>query len=596
MASKALFPDAIGLVEAWLDGPGTRCSRRLKTVETGHVAAWQILAGPPILKGKPARLCLPTEFPAVPAEIYVDRSLCLVLPHVEESGRVCLGVPPYPGDYGDPCGAVDRLLAAFDDAFLGPCHDPEWVTAQFHAEARSYWTRFCTLHRMAPNPRPVANAVYVDCEKVAAPCAGKALTYFVANGKAKLPHVHIATGEGADPEGHATRHGWDSATRVKGRALFVELGESQRWIPSAWPRTLAELQKLALVSSGRSPIVERWFAELPRRAAATPKLKRGYDVRREAYPVRTELPQLVIFVQAGTPYCYQIFPPIVPRVQMHAIEPLLAHRVDASWSLSRDQEVTTRRQRQSRRVAILGCGSLGSPVAELLARAGVGSIELVDFESFDSDNSSRHLLGLSSLRRGKADALADRLKKEVPAVSVTPRAKTVVSWLASNRNPGEFDLVVDCTGESTVRVLVSRLRTEMLGTCPVVHAWLEPHCSAAHAVFAPSQEPWPDDDPADRCVNAATFSSSAKIDLPACGAGFHPYGAADAWQAAGFVAERVLRVLDCAPTEAVVWSWGRARRYIEGLKGLVDVRAWVPSSDPSGEGWMLARPLHDVLR
>jgi hypothetical protein len=62
------------------------------------------------------------------------------------------------------------------------------------------------------------------------------------------------------------------------------------------------------------------------------------------------------------------------------------------------------------------------------------------------------------------------------------------------------------------------------------------------------------------------------------------------------VAERVLRVLDDAPTGAVVWSWGRARQYIEGLKGLVDVRAWVPPSDESGEGWVLARPLRDVLR
>lgn len=326
MASTPLFPDAIRLVEAWLDGPGTRCSRRLATVEAGHVAAWQILAAPPILKRKPARLCLPAEFPAVPAEIYVDRSLCLVLPHVEESGRVCLGVPPYPGDYSDPCGAIARLLAVFDDAFLGPCRDPEWIAAQFHAEARQYWRRFCDLRRIAPNARPVAGAVYVDCGKAVAPRAGKALTYFAANGQAKRPQVHIATGEGEDPEGLATRHGWDSAIRVKGRALFVQLGESQRWIPSVWPRTLAELRELALSSSGRSPIVERWFAELPRRAAATPKLKRGFDVRREAYPVRTELPQLVIFVQAGTPYCYQIFPPIIPRVETHALEPLLAHR------------------------------------------------------------------------------------------------------------------------------------------------------------------------------------------------------------------------------------------------------------------------------
>lgn len=594
MASTPLFPDAIRLVEAWLDGPGTRCSRRLATVEAGHVAAWQILAGPPILKGKPARLCLPAEFPAVPAEIYVDKSLCLVLPHVEESGRVCLGVPTYPGDYDDPCGAAHRLLAAFDDEFLRPCQDPEWVAAQFNAEARQYWTRFCDLRRQAPNARPVAGAVYVDYGKSVLPSAGKALTFFGVG--SKLPQSHIATGEGVDPEELASRHGWGTMTRIKGRALFIHLQEHQRWIPSTWPRTFAALRELARDASGQSPIVAQWFAELPHRAAAIPNRKRGYGIPGEANPVRTEVPQLVIFVQAGTPYGYQIFPPIVPPLELPAVEPIVARRVDASWSLSRDQDADAHRSRQAKRVAVLGCGSLGSPVAELLARAGIGNIELVDPEAFEADNTSRHVLGMASLQLSKAAALVERLKKEIPSVTLIPRVKSVASWLAAGRHPCEFDLVVDCTGESAVRVLVSRLRSEKLGPCPVVHAWLEPHCSAAHAVFVPPHEPWPDDDPADRCVNAAEFSGSARVDLPACGAGFHPYGAADAWQAAGFVAERVLRVLDNAPTGAVVWSWGRARQYIEGLKGLVDVRAWVPPSDPSGEGWMLARPLHDVLR
>ncbi|MYN11681.1 hypothetical protein GSY71_00715 [Pusillimonas sp. TS35] len=35
---------------------------------------------------------------------------------------------------------------------------------------------------------------------------------------------------------------------------------------------------------------------------------------------------------------------------------------------------------------IIGCGSLGSPIVELLARAGVGNLDIVDSERFDSPN------------------------------------------------------------------------------------------------------------------------------------------------------------------------------------------------------------------
>lgn len=63
------------------------------------------------------------------------------------------------------------------------------------------------------------------------------------------------------------------------------------------------------------------------------------------------------------------------------------------------------------RAAIIGCGGLGGHIAELLARAGVGSFTLADGDGFDESNLNRQLLALTeSLGENKARVGAERIK------------------------------------------------------------------------------------------------------------------------------------------------------------------------------------------
>lgn len=62
-----------------------------------------------------------------------------------------------------------------------------------------------------------------------------------------------------------------------------------------------------------------------------------------------------------------------------------------------------------KRVAIVGCGSLGSKVAASLARAGVGTFVLVDDDYFTSDNIVRNELDWTAAGSHKVDALAYRI-------------------------------------------------------------------------------------------------------------------------------------------------------------------------------------------
>jgi hypothetical protein len=85
--------------------------------------------------------------------------------------------------------------------------------------------------------------------------------------------------------------------------------------------------------------------------------------------------------------------------------------------------------------------------------------------------------------------------------------------------------------------------------------------------------------------------------LTACGAGFHPYGAADAWQGAAFATERVLAVLDGQCTEATVWSWVRTKAFYDALpvSGQVPLRAIVPLDGSRYDSVMRTRDYRSVM-
>lgn len=62
-----------------------------------------------------------------------------------------------------------------------------------------------------------------------------------------------------------------------------------------------------------------------------------------------------------------------------------------------------------RQVLLVGIGALGSPIADLLARAGVGALDLIDPELFEPGNVTRHELTLRDAGFPKADAVGARL-------------------------------------------------------------------------------------------------------------------------------------------------------------------------------------------
>lgn len=62
---------------------------------------------------------------------------------------------------------------------------------------------------------------------------------------------------------------------------------------------------------------------------------------------------------------------------------------------------------KNRRVHIIGCGSVGSTIAELLARLGITKISLYDFDKVSAHNIANQMFNESDIGRLKTDAVKD---------------------------------------------------------------------------------------------------------------------------------------------------------------------------------------------
>jgi len=109
------------------------------------------------------------------------------------------------------------------------------------------------------------------------------------------------------------------------------------------------------------------------------------------------------------------------------------------------------------RVVLVGCGALGTVQASLLARAGVGTIRIIDRDFVEESNLQRQILfDEDDVRSILPKAVA--AEKKLRAVNSTIRVEGIVDDL----NPGSvrrlldgFDLVLDATDNFDARFLIN---------------------------------------------------------------------------------------------------------------------------------------------
>lgn len=122
-----------------------------------------------------------------------------------------------------------------------------------------------------------------------------------------------------------------------------------------------------------------------------------------------------------------------------------------------------------RRVGIAGAGGLGSNCAVALARAGVGTLVVADFDAVSEDNLDRQAYYLDQVGRPKVEALGENLLRIAPNLRYVGRNLRLDPESALELFAG-CDLVVEAFDRAEAKLmLLETLLSRMPGT-PVVGA------------------------------------------------------------------------------------------------------------------------------
>lgn len=110
-----------------------------------------------------------------------------------------------------------------------------------------------------------------------------------------------------------------------------------------------------------------------------------------------------------------------------------------------------------RTVAVAGLGSVGSYLAEILARAGVGRLTVIDPEEVEAANLSRTTYEIGDIGQPKVDALARRLLNVNPTIIVERYRATAEAMSVSELSAlvSTADLVIAATDSMPAQRLIN---------------------------------------------------------------------------------------------------------------------------------------------
>jgi len=473
------------------------------------------LSGDPLI-GSAIRVLLSKSFPYARPLIATSSKQFLMWPHIEEDGVIC-ALPlsatfnPY-----DPLAVTQHVLnealEVIKEGRSGTNLD------DFRQEFHSYWDRSVTEGSV-----PVISTLSAFASpRIISVWFGK-------------QHVIVGGNDDKLQEWMDRRFGTTKDKRIFEPGILLHL--DLPLLPNQYPRRIADvgnivhsldqrsrtlLTKCLLADNTRSIVVLDAATTNGRALAA---LRLSPPSGKNMYGHKVDLRQKG-FRPGRVPETLEL-----SRYLNSAPAPqrLKVKRVDSSWIHGRDADPRAQLLAQ-KNVAIIGIGSVGSFVAELLAASGVGSLTLIDNETLTFANAGRHLLGVNSEGTYKSQEVADLLQKRFPHHFITGLISDGQSFLREAAAQHQsYDLILSLAGDWELDCLLNdQYLSPLSASCKhVIFGWTEPHAVAGHAVLLTG---------GNGCflcrfeenglpkLKIAKWRQETMLSEPACGGSFQPYG------------------------------------------------------------------------
>ncbi len=470
----------------------------------GFVTGWRVEVQP-LQAQRRMNVCVDGFFPfSAPRFQLVSGPPFLTWPHVEEDGMLCVGDETQTTDPSRPVEIARQLLVQSVFPLLRACENGG-NREDFRTEFYSYW------NATVPDGEPPIHSILSPKgpSRIVQIWRGQ---YFSAVGETEESVLRWLR----------NRYGNQKQFDVTESCCLVWM--NQVLLPSEYPRRSSDVRGIAK-SSGALELLEE-----------------------SAGKERRYIPVVLCSSSSNGPCFAAVTIRSVQKTGIsgfrpgHAPSKILADRVlgssasvnragvaraDASWIHGRDQDA---RQSvlASRRIAIVGCGAIGGPVAVALAMAGAGHLMLIDPDSLGWANVGRHPLGAESVGLKKASELAKKLAQNFPHARFESRTEELRVVLEKEEGLLlNCDLVVCATGVWSVESALNAWHVSTKHPAQILYAWTEPHACAGHAVAILPDE---------ACLQCqfTQFGEAKKIvtdwkgrseqQEPACGAVYQPYG------------------------------------------------------------------------
>ena len=154
-------------------------------------------------------------------------------------------------------------------------------------------------------------------------------------------------------------------------------------------------------------------------------------------------------------------------------------------------EVTRRRDHSSpmawfraKRVAIWGCGAVGTHVAESVVRAGVEHVQLADNGLVGPGILVRQGFEDADIGKPKVAALSDRLKRVNPDVTVETLDADLIPRISGSTPIPDVDLVIDCTAARAVRMSLEQRLHKIDSRPPIASMAIDSRAATAMATLS----------------------------------------------------------------------------------------------------------------
>lgn len=415
---------------------------------------------------------LNTRYGAVPCDVYVDRefrtfpdiflkpplppSLLPIAPHVGPSGLLCyVSSSTAVFDIYKPVtqtiAALKRAEEVLDRVMAHELIDD--MQEEFYA----YWLGFCCYADIESAQSTEIQALILGKEAE----NGLAFTDNVERTQAKLGHL------------------FNNISERVGISAKITTKISPRPLVDAWPpKTVKDLLdwQAALDPNCRKKILKR--------------IVQGYRNGAHAYVIVLDTPVgqvgvLIYNLQKRQPRNKfdQSTPIFNAPIMLAPIS-----RLDDSYIVRRNipgQEPLSRK-----RILLIGCGTIGGYLADMLVKAGAGSdggeLRLADNQRLSAGNIGRHRLGMNRLNINKAEGLVAEIKMGMPSANLIALPVDAYSL-----NLNGFDLVIDASGEQSLsQWIAGQQASGRMGggrakefITPLLNVWIEGSGEAVRALI-----------------------------------------------------------------------------------------------------------------